>query len=322
MAARFGSFSTDDIEEIEQKTDKENTKKVIKKSVNALRAFLFEKNLNTDFESLSKTDLDQTLKSFYANARTEKGEFYKLSSFNQLKYGLTKHLKSKDIDITGDDFKKSTETFKAMKKDLMRRGKGSVNHRNPISKGDLQKLYDHPRVFNIDTPTGLLQKVIFELMLYTCRRGRENLHDMTKSTYGVFKDDAGREYIQQVQSEADKNHDENMSSDGTTGEGRMYDHPGSMRCPVLSFKRYISKLHPDLDALWQRPVNSYLASDQTWYCKMVLGVNPLSSMMSTISKRADLSTIYTNHSIRTTSVTIMDEAGFEARHIMRVSGHR
>ena len=36
----------------------------------------------------------------------------------------------------------------------------------------------------------------------------------------------------------------------------------------------------------------------------------------------ELSRHYTNHSIRATSITIMDESGFESRHIMKISGHK
>ena len=35
-----------------------------------------------------------------------------------------------------------------------------------------------------------------------------------------------------------------------------------------------------------------------------------------------MSTTYTNHSIRATTITILDRSGFEARNIMSVSGHR
>ena len=48
----------------------------------------------------------------------------------------------------------------------------------------------------------------------------------------------------------------------------------------------------------------------------------LGDMMKKISKEADLSTIYSNHSIRATAVTILDKSGFEVRHIMSISGHR
>ena len=44
--------------------------------------------------------------------------------------------------------------------------------------------------------------------------------------------------------------------------------------------------------------------------------------MKKVSKEADLSKTYSNHSIRATTVTILDKSDFEARHIMSVSAHR
>ena len=44
--------------------------------------------------------------------------------------------------------------------------------------------------------------------------------------------------------------------------------------------------------------------------------------MKNISREANLSKEYTNHCIRATSVTVLDDSGFEARHIMSLSGHR
>lgn len=44
--------------------------------------------------------------------------------------------------------------------------------------------------------------------------------------------------------------------------------------------------------------------------------------MKNLSAAAKLSFLYTNHSIRTTTNTILDKNGFEARHIMAVSGHK
>ena len=45
-------------------------------------------------------------------------------------------------------------------------------------------------------------------------------------------------------------------------------------------------------------------------------------MMKKISKRLNLSRIYTNHCIRATCVTMLSAHGLEARHIMRVTGHK
>lgn len=44
--------------------------------------------------------------------------------------------------------------------------------------------------------------------------------------------------------------------------------------------------------------------------------------MTTLSKEANLSKKYTNHCVRTTTITVLDRSGFEARHIMSVSGHK
>jgi hypothetical protein len=43
--------------------------------------------------------------------------------------------------------------------------------------------------------------------------------------------------------------------------------------------------------------------------------------MKILSKHTQLSREYTNYLIRATSVTILDQCGFEARHIMCISGH-
>ena len=44
--------------------------------------------------------------------------------------------------------------------------------------------------------------------------------------------------------------------------------------------------------------------------------------MKDVSRAADLSKQYTNHSIQATAVTVLDHSNFEARHIMRVTGHK
>ena len=48
----------------------------------------------------------------------------------------------------------------------------------------------------------------------------------------------------------------------------------------------------------------------------------MGNKLKAISKLANLTREYTNHSIRATSVTILDECGFEVRHIMCVTSHR
>jgi hypothetical protein len=300
--ARFGSLTSDDIDIIEDNKDSENTKKVIKKSVNILRAFLAEKGQDENFEELSNEDMDVLLKDFYANARTVKGEKYKLTSFRQIKYGIGKFLMRKEIDIDSNDFSKSNTAFKALSVDLIKQGKGDVKHKPPIASGDLQKLYQHPRALNPETPFGLQKKVLFEVIIYFCRRGRENLVDMTKDTFRVGTDDEGREYVEQALSEFDKNHRDQAKADDTIGDGRMYNKPANHLCPVTSYKFYLSKLHPEINDLWQRPLDSFDSDADVWYYRKRIGVHTLDSCMTDLSKQTGLSQIYTNHSIRARSL--------------------
>jgi hypothetical protein len=144
---------------------------------------------------------------------------------------------------------------------------------------------------------------------------------MKKYTFSIAVDN-GREYVFQTIPEIDKNHDSDMGFDATTGEGRMYSQAENPNCPVASFKKYLEKLHLNCEWLWQRPLDAFVPEEQVWYCCSPLGINTLNGMMPRISRQAGLSNIYTNHSIRATSITIMDEAGMEARHIMRITGHK
>ena len=63
-------------------------------------------------------------------------------------------------------------------------------------------------------------------------------------------------------------------------------------------------------------------SQDVWYDNMVVGERSLGEKMKKISKDANLSKTYRSHSIRATTLTIPDRSGFEARHIMAVSGHK
>lgn len=53
-----------------------------------------------------------------------------------------------------------------------------------------------------------------------------------------------------------------------------------------------------------------------------MGKNTLGSLMISLSNDAVLSKIYTNPSLRSTSITALDGAGFEGRDIKTVSKHK
>lgn len=59
-----------------------------------------------------------------------------------------------------------------------------------------------------------------------------------------------------------------------------------------------------------------------WYCNKRMGTNQLSSFLSKLSHSADLSCIYTNHSIRVTAATFLKCSNFSDNQIMSITGHQ
>ncbi|XP_062591459.1 uncharacterized protein LOC134252942 [Saccostrea cucullata] len=143
---------------------------------------------------------------------------------------------------------------------------------------------------------------------------------MTKDTFKIARDDVGRQYVYQSIDELDKNH--RADAAGSVTDGRMYELPGNKNCPVFSFQKYLSKLNPNKSDLWQRPRDSFDPDADVWYVNASVGKNSLASFMSDISNVGKLSKIYRNHSVRATSITVLDVAGISGRHIMKVSGHK
>ena len=132
-------------------------------------------------------------------------------------------------------------------------------------------------------------------------------------------DASGRRYAFQNRDELTKNRRE--VSEAEEG-GFMYERQDDPMCPVRSLDMYISKLNLECDAFFQRPKKQTTEGYLAWYDKRVVGINTLGNKMKALSKHAQLSRKYINHSIRATSVTILDQCGFEARHIMWISGHK
>ena len=107
-------------------------------------------------------------------------------------------------------------------------------------------------------------------MFHLVRRGRENLREHTKDTLAIAVDSQNRRYDYQLAvNELDKNHRENDDTQDSTTDGRMYEQPGPL-CPVKTFELYLSKLHPELKFLWQRPKQAIQATDENcWCCNIV-----------------------------------------------------
>ena len=170
------------------------------------------------------------------------------------------------------------------------------------------------------SPQSLQDKVQFDIRFYFVRRANENIDKFTKKTFILELDaNTGIRYIKKNIDEQTKNH----QLDTEMINASMPELPNSDRCPVNNFLTYLSKLHPRCEYLWQQPkkIEDALHSE-IWYKPAKIGPNPLSGYMSRISHDADLSKVYTNHSIRSTATTFLGRANFSPKQIMSVTGHR
>ncbi|GFY37554.1 TRASH domain-containing protein [Trichonephila inaurata madagascariensis] len=91
--------------------------------------------------------------------------------------------------------------------------------------------------------------------------------------------------------------------------GIILEIPGDPLCPVKTLKFYLGRLNPACRALFQRPKEHIYEQDTCWYVNSPVGKNMLATMMSTISKCARLSRIYTNVRIRATTYSPADGKG-------------
>ena len=98
------------------------------------------------------------------------------------------------------------------------------------------------------------------------------------------------------------------------------DREDKKHCPVENFRKYISHLNPDNEAFFQAPRINIISEQDIWYQNQPLGVNTLFNMMAKMSEDGKLSKRYTNHCIRKTTASALDQYKFTLREIQSVTG--
>ncbi|XP_071503783.1 uncharacterized protein KIAA1958 homolog [Diadema antillarum] len=318
MATNFVLLTDEELEGLLD-CDASNTKKVIRYSLKKLEEFakLVGYESIDVVNSLTVVELDKFLCRFYAGLGKDDGTLYTKKSMQSIKYGISKHFISRGVDTTcSESFPESQQCFKAMMKKLKQEGKGCVKHKNPISREDMKKIAESGQL-DIDTPLGLQNKVFMDVMVYFGQRGRESLRDMKPDDYVFNTDELGNRYFERRDTFTKSRRENENEEFG----GRMYELKGSRKCPVNSLVKYKELLNPSCTAFWQRP-KSKPTEVGPWYDNAPLGINTIGSKMNKIAVGAGWITKYTNHSLRATTVTSLNDAGFESRDIMTVTGHK
>ena len=265
---------------------------------------------------------------FYVEARQRDGSHYSRNSMKNIRAGLDRYLSSLKVSfsIVGDrSFKPANDVLDASLKSLARQGLiSSTKHKPPISPEDLERLYSTNQL-GTETPQSLVQTAWFNVLLYFGRRGRENQRSMVADDIVFKRASDGSEFVM-LRERATKNHPGGLHDNEDESLAIMAEWPGNPRCPVACLKKYLSKRDPRCTALWQKPrdhlAGKFNFNDDVWYCNSPIGKNTLENMLSIMSKNAGLSTIYTPHCIRATSVTVLKAAGLDNQRVKSVTGHK
>ena len=271
-----------------------------------------------DFSTVTAADLAPILESFFVDVRGKNGEPYKGNSLKAAKGAIQRLLSAKDrrINIFQDaEFDKMRKVFAGLLKDRRRSGEeASVLHKEPLTDADWKLL--HAYFADAETTLDaikLCRYVWFYVTLHFCFRGTEMQVALKKDALQFVSVENGDEIIKLNGDYMSKNHQEDE-----------YKNAGCITDPVQVrvIRKYLSKLNPGIDRLFQRAKMNVSEGDACWYMRSPLGKNLLSAMLKTLSKEAKLSRTYTNHCLRASSITRLKQAGFDDRKIATVSGHK
>ena len=280
-----------------------------------------------NFEEYSKKELASLLLEYYPSIRNKNGEKYAIQTLVNARSGINRYLNlppfNSDWNLMIDsEFHHANKIFKGLRRKLKEEGRDKTKRKPILTPSDLNKIYTDYFEPNFENdPTCLQHKVYFDIAYFLGRRGSEGLRDLTKDSFELKKTEDGKEYLQLTYHERTKKC-QGEEYDPYREENIIIAQPNSLRCPVNSFKLYLSKLSTNLNAFFQRPNKKFKKEGQPWYIASVVGINAIGKFLQEISKRSKLNTIYTNHCIRGTTATALKKLGFSIPEIASVTKHR
>lgn len=258
---------------------------------------------------MGKEVLGDTLKLFYPAAHQQNGERYSKQALINIRSGLNRHLTlpphNKPWNLMHDrEFQHANKVFSGNLHIQKQLGLDVTRHKPPLPKDHMEKAFANYFEPHWDNDPKCLQlKVYFDLAYYMERRAKQGLRELQKDSFAIGKTPDGREYIELKYNEATKKSqgdDNNEICDNAI----LMEQPNSPRCPVKSFKLYLSKL-THLPDLFQQPNPKFRLVTDRWYKASPVGINQIGKFLSEISYFAGLEKRYTNHCMRNTTVNAM-----------------
>ncbi|XP_052798221.1 uncharacterized protein LOC128230197 [Mya arenaria] len=244
-----------------------------------------------------------------------------------IRSGLNRHLTDlgRNMDIVhGTSFKVANRTLDGFMKKQTKAGLSRPTHHKPIiEQSDLETI---SRFFaNAPcSPIILRQCVWFQLALHFVSRGLEFHHQLQIDSFEFTADHDGIEYVTLKHETQKKIFQGGLTKDEAPSDRRMYT-TGGPCCLVAMLKLLINKTDKSAPMLFNACFKDAIArpeANDIWFTNAPLSKRSYSSFMADICKASKITGWYTAHSVRATAIQAMNDSGFEARHIMFMSGHR
>ncbi|XP_063414717.1 uncharacterized protein LOC134696722 [Mytilus trossulus] len=202
---RFAILSEADRDKLLSNKNSEGTKAATKYAVKTFHDYcMAAANYQTivAIDLLPDNALDQLLEKFYPSLRNKNGEKYAVQSLRSIRAGIQRYYteppRRREINIiSGENFNRSKAMFEAACIDLKKSGLGDVTHKPVIHDEDMAKISAYFKTWKTDSVV-LIRKVWFDLMMFCCRRGREGLRELSKTSYVVDSDGLGQKYIKKM----------------------------------------------------------------------------------------------------------------------------
>ncbi|XP_031552342.1 centrosomal protein of 76 kDa-like [Actinia tenebrosa] len=258
-------------------------------------------------EEMQPSELNQLLKKFYKEARRKDGCDFSKPGLTNIRNALDRYFRSQ-LNITilkTSEFAEANKAFDEKVAVIEGNAASPWRHSVSISPQDMQKLLLSGAIGGT-TPLLLLRACWFNILLHFDIGDHLKQRRLSKQQFVIHIDAAGRENVKMI-STSNPYVQSKFGVAGTT----MHSVPGHPLCPVALLKKYLLKLHPGSDALFQCPVQ-YKVDDSVpvWYEKQAVGVHALEGMMACLSKEAKLSRIYSNGCLRKSSSLVYLQCGF------------
>ena len=230
-----------------------------------------QKQIAINLAEMTLSELDYNLRLFYAEARNKEGENYSRTTLLSLRNGIERFLNTppvnRGISLSKDpQFVLSNQMLDAKIKQMKKHCMQNTTHKPVIEPEDLKKLKNSESI-SLTHPLSLLRNVWFHISLFWCRRGFEGQRSLKRSSF-VFREDAkGDLFVTMAHDERTKNHPGGVSDEGTYEKNaRMYK-TSSKTDGYTALEKFLSKLNPECEALFQDPKRNWRAWDKVWFSK-------------------------------------------------------